>query len=72
METVLVRVLRVNACLKGMTVQLHRLLHQGQGFTAGHPQLPFHQIQPGNHLGHRMLHLQARVHFHKVETAVLL
>ncbi len=51
---------------------LHRLLRQGQGFTAGHPQLPFHQIQPGNHLGHRMLHLQACVHFHKVETAVLL
>ena len=30
-------------------------------------QLPFHQILPGDHFRHRMLHLQARVHLHEVK-----
>ena len=30
-------------------------------------QLPLHQIEAGDHLGHRMLDLQARVHLHEVE-----
>jgi hypothetical protein len=46
------------------------LLRQRQRFPGSNPQLPFDQIQPGDHLGHRMLDLQPGVHFHEVEVAV--
>ena len=32
-----------------------------------HAQLHLHQIEPGHHLGHRMLHLQPRIHLEEVE-----
>ena len=41
----------------------------GQRFAAGHAQLPFDQVQPGDHFGHRMLDLQPRIHFHEIERA---
>ena len=42
-------------------------LHVRQRLACCHPQLPLDQIQPGDHLGHWMLHLQTGVHLHKVE-----
>ncbi len=38
-----------------------------EGLATGHTQLPFHQINAGNRLCHRMFHLQAGVHFHEPE-----
>ena len=40
---------------------------QRQRLAGGDAQLPFDQVEPGDHLGHRMLDLQPRVHLHEVE-----
>ena len=41
------------------------------GMPDGDADLLDDQVEPGDHLGHRMLHLQARVHLDEVELAVL-
>ncbi len=46
------------------------VLPQRQRLAGGHAQLPLHQIQPGDGLGDRVLHLQPGVHFHEVEAQV--
>ena len=43
---------------------------QRQRLAGGDAQLPLDQIEAGDHLGHRMLDLQPRVHLHEVEAAV--
>ena len=43
------------------------ILRPGQRLARGHPQLRVHEVDAGHHLGHRMLHLQARVHLEEVE-----
>ncbi len=40
--------------------------------AAGNAELPFHQIQTGDHLGDRMLDLQAGIHLHEKELAALI
>ena len=45
-------------------------LRQRERPARRHLQLPCHQVQPGDHLGDRMLDLQARVHLQEVEGAV--
>src|SRR4029079_4697836 len=42
----------------------------GKGLARSDLQLPFHQVEPRDHLRHRVLHLQPGVHFHEVERAV--
>ena len=54
-----------------MTVNRQLILPQWQRRAAGHPQLPFHQVLPGDHFRHRMFDLQAGIHFHEVERAIL-
>ena len=44
-----------------------RLVHHRQRFPRRHPQLPFHQVEPGDHFGNRMLDLQPGVHLKKEE-----
>ena len=41
------------------------VLPQRQRLAARHAQLPFDQVDAGDFLGHRMLDLQPRVHFHE-------
>ena len=41
-------------------------LASGSFSPRGHAQLPFDEVEPGDRLGHRMLHLQARVHLDEV------
>ena len=41
-------------------------------FAGSHPQLPFHQIDTGDFLGHRMFDLQPCVHLDKIEFAVFI
>ena len=58
----------------GIKPRLHRvavkpqlILLERQGLAVGDTELPFHQIEPGDRLGDRMLDLQARVHLHEPE-----
>src|SRR5690606_18040593 len=41
----------------------------GELLPLRHLDLLLHQVQPADHLRYRVLHLQARVHFHEVELA---
>ncbi len=66
-----VRILGIDSCLDGMAVDFKLLLRQGQRLAAGDPKLPFDEIEPGDHLRNRMFDLEACVHFHEIETAVL-
>ena len=70
-QEALVRVFGIDARLDRVAVDGQLLLAQRQRLAGGHAQLPFHQVQPGDHLGHRVLDLQPRVHLHEVEAAVL-
>lgn len=69
-QKAVVWILRVNPRFNGMTFHGQLRLRQGQGLASGDTQLPLDQIQPGNHFGDRMLHLQAGIHFHEVEATV--
>ena len=66
-QKLFVRRLSTNARLNRVAGDLQLVLAQGQRLAAGHAQLPLHQIKTGDGFRHRMLHLQARVHLHKVE-----
>ena len=55
-----------------MAVDRKLFLRRRQRLASSNPQLPFDQIDAGDHLGHRMLDLQARVHLHEMKRAVLL
>ena len=41
-----------------------------QRLAGGDPDLLAHEVEAGDHLGHRVLDLEARVHLHEVEAAV--
>ena len=47
------------------------LLGEAQRRAGGDPDLLAHDVDVGDHLGHRMLDLQARVHLDEIELAVL-
>ena len=47
------------------------VLAERQRLAGRDAQLPFDQIEAGDHLGHRMLDLQARVHLHEVEALAI-
>ena len=42
-----------------------------QGLAGRHPQLGDHEVEARHLLGHRMLHLEPRVHLEEVELAAL-
>ena len=63
------RILGVEPHFDGMAVLADVLLRQRQGLAGGHAQLPFHQVQPGHHLGDGVFHLQAGVDLHEIEAA---
>ena len=64
------RVFGVDAALHGPAIALHVFLRQRQLLTRSNPNHQLHQIQPGDAFRHRMLHLQAGVHFQKVKALV--
>ena len=64
------RVFGIDAALNGPAIAFDLSLRQRQLLTSGHPNHQLHQIQPGDALRHRVLHLQARVHLQKVKTLV--
>jgi hypothetical protein len=66
-----VRILGADARLDRMAVHRDLLLRQRQRLARGHAQLPLDQILAGDRLGHRVLHLQPRVHLHEVKAPIL-
>ncbi len=63
------RIFGAQADFKRMPHALDRRLRQRQRFAGRHAQLPFHQIQPGDHLRDRVLDLQPRIHLHEMQSA---
>ena len=66
-QEIVVGVLGADARLDGVAPHADLALLQRQRLAAGHTQLPLHQVEPGDGFGHRMLHLQSRVHLHEEE-----
>ncbi len=48
------------------------VLTETEWLAGRHPELPLDEVETGHQLGHRVLHLQARVHLEEVELAVLI
>src|SRR5690606_41687316 len=65
------RVLRIDAALDGMAVELDVALFGPQFAAGGDPYLLLDEVGAGDHLGDRMLDLEAGVHLDEVELAVL-
>src|SRR5258708_1473820 len=66
-----VRVLRIDAALDRVPLLHDVLLPVLELHARGHADLLLHDIHAGDELGHRMLHLRARVHLDEVELVVL-
>ena len=66
-----VRVLGADARLDRVTVDAQLVLLQRQRLAGGDAQLPLHQIQARDGLGHRVLDLQPRVHLHEEEAQIV-
>ena len=64
------RIFRVDSRLEGMSVDRKLVLPLRKWLSGGDAQLPFDEIEAGDHLGHRMLDLEAGVHLHEVERPV--
>ena len=71
-EKIALRVLGVNARLDGVPREAQFILQKRKPLSCRDPQLPLDQVEPGNHLGDRVLDLQARIHLHEVEAPILL
>lgn len=65
-------ILGVDAAFKGVTVDLDVFLANRQRHARGDTQLFLDDIDAGDHLGDRVLNLNAGVHFDKEEIAVLI
>ena len=50
-----------------MPAQMHIALLEWQLLAGSDADLQFHQIETRDHLGHRMLNLQPRVHLQEIE-----
>ncbi len=66
------RVLGIDAALDGMAVEFDVALRDFEAASSGHADLFEHEIDVGDHLGDRMLDLDARVHLDEVELSVLI
>ena len=69
-QEVAIGILGIEPDFDRMAVDGQLVLGQRQRPAIGHLQLPLDQILAGDRLGHRMLHLQPRVHLHEVEGAL--
>eukprot|EP00128_Syssomonas_multiformis_P014383 Colp12_sorted_trinity150504_noHs@19408 len=66
-KEVLVRVLSVDAGLEGVAMLLDLTLPQWECLPRRYLELPLDEVDTGDHLGDRVLDLQAGVHLHEVE-----
>src|SRR5262245_4241777 len=67
----LVGILRVDAAFDGMAAELHVALPDAQPLPGRDPDLELHDVHARHELGHRVLHLQARVYLDEVELALV-
>ena len=65
-------ILGQDATLHGPAPQTHILLPVAKVSAAGDPQLLLDDVNPSDHLGDRVLHLEAGVYLQKIETTVLI
>src|SRR5258706_3132034 len=65
------RIFGIDAALQCVAADLDLILLESQFFTRGDLQLRLHDIDAGDHLGDRMLDLDARVHLDEIKLAVL-
>ncbi len=65
----LVRVLGVDPGLEGVAVDPELLLGERERLAGRDPELPLDEVEPGDHLGDRVLDLQPGVHLHEEEGA---
>ena len=66
------RILGVDAAFDRVAAGHHILLLEPQRFAGSHPDLRLDQIDPGHHLAHRVLHLDAGVDLDEIEVAFLI
>ncbi len=69
-KEVVVRILGIHTAFQRMSAELYVGLSEGELLPRGHAKLQLHQVQAGDHLGDRVLHLQPGVHLQKVEVPV--
>ncbi len=69
---IVVGVFGIDAAFDRPALLLHLLLGVAQRPAAGDADLLVDDVDAGDHLGHRVLHLQAGVHLQEVEVAVLI
>ena len=69
---VLLRILRVDPALNGMAGDLNVLLAHGERFPRRDLDLLFDEVHVRDSLRHRMLHLDPRIHFHKIEIFIFI
>ena len=65
------RVLCVQSRLDGMTAAGDPVLRERQSFARCDAKLPFDEVETGDHLRHRVLHLQPGVHLEEIEPAAV-
>ncbi len=70
-QIVLRRVLGVDARLDRPARAADLFLCERQRLARGAAQLPFHQVEPGDVLGHRMFHLKPGIHLQEIEFAAV-
>src|SRR5262249_25994976 len=64
-------ILRIDAAFDRVTVELHVALRNREFIAVGDADLLQNEIDVGDHLGYRMLNLNAGVHLDEIEAAVL-
>ena len=67
-----VGVFRVDPAFYSISMYVNPILRHGKLVACGNANLPLNQVEAGDHLRHRMFHLQARVHLHKIKVALLI
>ena len=67
----LVRVFRVDAAFDGVTFDRNVALLDRHAFARRNANLDLHDIDAGNHLSHRMLDLEARIHLDEIKLILL-
>jgi hypothetical protein len=70
-QIVLRRILGVDARLDRPAGAADLFLRKRQRLARGAAQLPFDQVEPGDVLGHRMLHLKPGVHLQEIQLAAV-
>ena len=70
-QEVALRVLRIHPRLHRPAVHAHLVLGEGQRLPGRDPDHPLHEVEPGDRLRHRVLHLEPGVHLEEVEPAGL-